>query len=69
MMIPLGSMFTPRTPKSKGILIGYTAALAVAGLAALILVFFDGEIAETLFTAYAIAILAYQWVVNALLSR
>jgi len=69
MMIPLGSMFTARSPRSKGILIGYTAALAVVGLAALIMPFFNVEIANTILTVYTIGILAYQWIVNALLTR
>lgn len=69
MMIPLGSMFSPRKQKSRLILILYAAGLGVIGIAALVQLAYTNGSANTLFTVYTFGILAYQWVVNALLTR
>ncbi len=64
MMMPLGSMFKPTAPAKRNLLIGYTTVLAIVGLVS---VFWSGG--TTLWIVFLIGVVAYQWVVNAVLIR
>lgn len=69
MMIPLGSMFAPRKLKYKIILMVYSAVLCLLAVAALIHLSATNGNDNTLFSLYAFGMLAYQWVVNILITR
>jgi tetratricopeptide (TPR) repeat protein len=68
MMIPLASMFNPPKERNKKILIGYTLLLLFIGLAEIAMSLQSGEIG-LLATVYIFAMIAYQWVANALIIR
>lgn len=68
LMIPLSSMFTPVKSSSKRILIGYTLALIVVGLLAMLQQVSTGDVGM-LAGIYVLGIFAYQWVANAFIAR
>ena len=68
MMIPLSSIFTPKSKRSKNILLAYTCLLAFFGVSAIVIHAMTGE-AESLSMIYLLGIIGYGWVANALVIR
>jgi tetratricopeptide (TPR) repeat protein len=69
MMIPLASMLGPEGKKGRLILIGYTSALGLVGVAALVLTLMGNSSGESLGILYLVGIMLYQWVANAVMTR
>src|SRR5690606_7943503 len=67
MMLPFGTMFSPS--KNKYGLLSYTIALAVIGLAAIVLTFSTGEMFNLMTIIFVFGFLAFQWVANYMLIK
>ncbi|NOT74548.1 MAG: tetratricopeptide repeat protein [Cyclobacteriaceae bacterium] len=66
--IPLASMFNPKQPGKRKILVAYTIALLLVG-ALSILMMGSSETGLTLWYVFIFGIVAYQWIANALVIR
>jgi tetratricopeptide (TPR) repeat protein len=69
MMIPLSSMLKPEGSKSKKILVAYTIGLLILGIVGTAIEFSNPGHGSGVFQIYAIGILAYSWVANAMVIR
>jgi tetratricopeptide (TPR) repeat protein len=69
MMIPLSSMLKPEGSKSKKILVAYTIGLLILGIVGTAIEFSNPGHGGGVFQIYAIGILAYSWVANAMVIR
>jgi tetratricopeptide (TPR) repeat protein len=69
MMIPLSSMLKPEGSKSKKILVAYTIGLLIVGIVGTAIEFSNPGHGGGVFQIYAIGILAYSWVANAMVIR
>jgi tetratricopeptide (TPR) repeat protein len=68
MMIPLSSIFAPKSKRSKNILIAYTCLLLFFGISSIIVHAMTGD-AGSLPMIYIFGIIGYGWIANALLIR
>jgi len=68
MMIPFSSMFNPKKPSSKKLLLGYTILLGVIGLLSIAQCAATGDV-SILLPIYTFGVLIYGWVVNAMVIR
>jgi tetratricopeptide (TPR) repeat protein len=69
MMVPLSSMLKPAGSKSRIILIAYTVGLLIVGSVALLIEFGSPGNGQGMFQLYAIGVLIYSWVANAMVIR
>lgn len=67
MMVPIGTMFSPT--KHKHSLLIYTIAMAVAGISALALTFYSGELFNVMAVVFVVGFVGFQWVANFLLIK
>lgn len=67
MMVPLGTMFSPT--KYKHSLLIYTVVMAVAGMIAIGLSFYSGELFNIMAVVFVFGFVGFQWVANFLLIK
>lgn len=67
MMVPLGTMFSPT--KYKHSLLIYTAVMALAGISAIGLAFYSGELFNIMAVVFVLGFVIFQWAANFLLIK